>query len=94
MKTGWCEALQRSEAAPNLAIDFGFKQTAGSWRFGSRSRMAKTRLRPKYTVDVDVPPEELSAGLLRAFESGGGGVCGAVLGANVATYIPDQERHY
>lgn len=94
MKTRWYEALQRSEAAPNLAIDFGFKQTAGWWLVGSRSRMAKTRRRPKYTVDVDVPPEDLSARFLRAFESGGGGVCGAVLGANVSTNIPDQERHY
>lgn len=96
MKPRWFDALRRSEGAPSLAIDYGFRQTASSWLVRSRSRMAKARLRPRYQMGLDAPPDALLERFRRALSTGisGRGITGAVSGRSVSLHIPKSERHF
>lgn len=94
MKPQWAAALRRGDATPNLAIDYGFRQTTSSWLVRSSTRMAKARLRPRYQVSVGVPVDELLQRLGSALEALGSGVEGELAGRNASIHIPEAERHF
>ncbi|TNF23647.1 MAG: hypothetical protein EP329_26960 [Deltaproteobacteria bacterium] len=92
MQPRWHAALEAGRGCPRLPVDYGFKKASDSWLSRPRVAVSGPRLRPRFEITVQRPPEDVAEAFTEALERADAPVVGARLGEHVQLSLPEDRR--
>lgn len=90
----WAQSLRRGFGAPRLAVEFGFRGRGAGWISRPQVHFSGPALRPRFTIDVRLGPDEVTASLERALAHESAGIEGFARDRHAQINIPVQEHHF
>jgi flavin reductase (DIM6/NTAB) family NADH-FMN oxidoreductase RutF len=93
MPAEWAEILERGGRGPHLPVDYGFRRGSESWH--SRPQVASfgPRLRPKFEVRLERPPERVLADFKAGLARPDVALTAKIRGEAMQIGLPEAELH-
>lgn len=90
----WAQSLRRGFGAPRMAVEFGFRGRGAGWISRPQVHFSGAALRPRFTINVKLDPDEVTAALQRALEHEFSGVEGFARDRHAQINIPAAEHNF
>lgn len=87
----WAGVLESGRRGPRLPVDYGFRRATDRWMHGPGVTASGPRLRPRFEVQVDRPPELVLADFRAALARPDGPVVGKIRGDVLQIGLPAAE---
>ncbi|MCA9517472.1 MAG: flavin reductase [Myxococcales bacterium] len=91
MSPYWAKVLEAGGQGPRLPVDYGFRRASESWLSRPTVKTFGPRLRPRFEVTADRPPEQVLADFRAALARPDAPIVGKIRGENLQLGLPPAE---